>query len=168
MSGADLSYEVAELKRRLDAMMGVGPVVAVDAAAWRATVDLGGRVTRPLPWLTRRAATARDWWAPEPGEAVLVLCPGGDPEAGVILPALYRDGAPPPSDDPTSRVEVIDPAGGAELRCGGVSFIVSGSGIHVVGNVTVAGEVTAQGIPLTSHRHEGVTPGAAETGEPVE
>ena len=41
------------------------------------------------------------------------------------------------------------------------------STVYVDGDVEVTGEVTAGGIPLTTHKHTGVTPGGGETGIPT-
>ena len=39
--------------------------------------------------------------------------------------------------------------------------------VFVVGDMDVSGEVTASGIPLSAHKHPGVTTGTGETGEPI-
>ena len=41
------------------------------------------------------------------------------------------------------------------------------STVYVQGDVEVTGEVTAGGIPLTTHKHTGVATGGSETGSPV-
>ncbi|WP_082814689.1 phage baseplate assembly protein V [Collimonas fungivorans] len=47
-----------------------------------------------LRWVTHRAGDARTWWSPSVGEQVVLLLPGGDLTAGVILQAVYSDAFP--------------------------------------------------------------------------
>lgn len=96
---AQLEYRVAELERRMLGMIRVG--IVKELIADRVTVKAGDLVTGPLPWVTRRAGNDRDWWAPEPGEQVLLVCPCGDPALGVVIPAIYRDDFPAPGNGAT-------------------------------------------------------------------
>lgn len=95
----DDEFRIAELERLTANLLKVGTISAVDTAAARARVTVGEIVTAPLPWFTRRAGGDRDWWSPEPGEQVMVLSPCGDMAQGVVLPAIYHDGRPAPSND---------------------------------------------------------------------
>lgn len=45
--------------------------------------------------------------------------------------------------------------------------LVSPAGIQITGNVVVDGEVTANGVHLSTHVHSGVTTGGSNTGAPV-
>ncbi len=178
-------YDLAELRRRVDNIVTLGVVDQVDAANALARVAVGTRSTGWRPWLTRRAGGDRDWWAPEPGEQVVVLSPSGDPEQAVILPALYSAGRPAPegsadiratvhddgardSYDRAAHLRLIDvPDGGAmTIRCAGVSLTLDASGLRLVGAMDASVDVTAQGVSLVTHVHEGVTPGSGLSGEP--
>ena len=108
---AELEYRIAELERRLRGLVLVGTVRELDAKKARVTVAAGGLITPWLPWLTRRAGTDREWWAPEPGEQVLLLCPCGDPALGVVLPAIYQGAFPAPGE--TKQVHRIAYGDGA-------------------------------------------------------
>lgn len=190
MSGYEgASFRVAELERKLQNLIQPGRVVGLDAAGARAMVALGELVTAPLPWLTGRAGADREWWAPEPGEQVVVLCPSGDPALGWILPGAYcddapangdrsdvhrttyKDGAVVEYDRQAHRLRAVLPSGGsADITAdGGVT--VTGP-VHVVGDVQVDGEiratkdVTADSISLQKHVHGGVQAGGAKTGVP--
>lgn len=94
----DLSLRITELERRVANIVRIGTITGIDAASARATVAIGKNTTAPLPWLTRRAGADRDWWAPSPGEQVVVFAVGGELVQGVILPALYSADASAPSD----------------------------------------------------------------------
>lgn len=105
----DLLYRVTELERTMANLLRVGVVAELDAPAARVRVQSGQLLTAWLPWFTRRAGQDRDWWAPEPGEQVMLLCPDGDLAQGVVLPAIYRAAHPAPGDRPTlRRVEFAD------------------------------------------------------------
>ena len=65
----------------------------------RCRVTTGGNTTGWLPWLTQRAGKDRTWWAPEVGEQVILLSPGGEMISGVVLPGCYSDSHPQPDDD---------------------------------------------------------------------
>ncbi|VFQ42469.1 phage baseplate assembly protein V [Desulfoluna butyratoxydans] len=94
----ELEYRIAELERRLRSLLLVGTVQELDEKTARVRVASGGIVTDWLPWLTRRAGPDSQWWAPEPGEQVMLLCPCGDPALGVALPGIPRDAFPAPAD----------------------------------------------------------------------
>ena len=95
----ELEYRVAELERRLRSMIATGTIEELDETEARVRVTTGGRTTTWLPWLTQRAGSDREWWAPESGEQVLLLCPDGDLALGIVLPAIYRDAFPPPASE---------------------------------------------------------------------
>ena len=96
-----IDYRVAELERKLGNIIRIATVEELNGD--RVKVKDGNLVTGFLPWVTRRAGKDRDWWAPEPGEQVVLLCPSGNPGLGVVLPALYQDSYPAPADVPTVR-----------------------------------------------------------------
>lgn len=93
-----LQKDIEDLKRMLESLLMIGTIAELDEEKARVRVDCGALQTNWLPWLTRRAGNDRDWWAPEQGEQVMVLSPGGDPEQGVVLPAIYRSAHPAPAD----------------------------------------------------------------------
>lgn len=104
-----MSYWETETDRRVSNLIRIGSIAALDEAAATVTVDLGDITTAPLPWLTTRAGPDRTWWAPEPGEQVLVLSPSGDLAQGVVMPAIYQDAHPAPANSRTiSRTEYAD------------------------------------------------------------
>lgn len=67
----------------------------------------------------------------------------------------------------TSAAELRHRTGGARIRLHSDSVeIIAPGGVWVTGNVTVDGEVTANGIPLSTHVHGGVQSGGSDTGVP--
>ena len=138
MSSSD-QYQLAELERRLNNLLSLGTIAATDYPAARVKVQSGDMLTGWIPWLTRRSSNDSDWWAPEVGEQVMLLAPGGDPAQGVALPAVYQDAHPAPANRETvRRIEFAD---------GGFVQYDRASGelaINVVGhaNITVGGKTT--------------------------
>lgn len=92
------SFEFSDLERRVASLLRYGTVQEADYAAARVRVAMGGAVTHWLPWITLRAGGDRSWWAPEPGEQVLVLSPGGDTARGVALGGIFQTAHPAPAD----------------------------------------------------------------------
>lgn len=67
----------------------------------------------------------------------------------------------------TNAAELRHRSGSARIRLYADSVeIIAPSGVSITGNVTVAGEVTANGIPLSAHVHGGVQSGGSDTGGP--
>ncbi|AMP13436.1 phage baseplate assembly V family protein [Collimonas pratensis] len=91
--------DYSENARLLHNLIRLGTVAQV--AGGRARVRLSPKLTTTwLRWVTQRAGDARTWWSPSVGEQVVLLSPGGDLTAGVILQAVYSDAFPAPSDNP--------------------------------------------------------------------
>lgn len=89
------SLNPTELLRRIENMIRFGTVAQVRTARpARVRVKTGENTTDWLPWCAGRAGHDRTWWAPEVGEQVMVLSPGGDLRAGAAYPAAYSDSHP--------------------------------------------------------------------------
>lgn len=92
-------HEIAELFRLISNLIRIGTVFAVDLAGQPARVRVasGDLQSNWLPWLELRAGSTTTWNPPTVGEQVVLLCPDGDPAAGVALMGLNSDGIPAPS-----------------------------------------------------------------------
>jgi len=99
----DTGFDQAELSRLVANLIRIGTVSDVDYANARIRVQIAEIRTDWVPWIEARAGTDVSWWAPEPGEQVMVLSPGGDTAQAVALPALFRAAAPPPADTADKR-----------------------------------------------------------------
>lgn len=84
-----MDYPIAELDRRLAALIQAGVVAEVDHAAARCRVQVGEWVSALLPWLSLGAGEARHWRAPSVGEQALLISPSGEPAGGFVLPGFY-------------------------------------------------------------------------------
>lgn len=105
----DNTYNLVELSRRLENLIRVGVIAEADYTIARvrvtyATDENNAPVnTNWLPWLTQRAGNDADWWPPEVGEQVLLICPSGDLAQGFVLPAVYQQNHPAPDSVATKR-----------------------------------------------------------------
>ena len=169
-----------------DALLRYGRVVSVDLAGARCTVALDdGDVvsTPPLRWIApRMGQMLRAWAPPSEGEQVLVICPGGEIGAGLVLGGITCTANPAPSDQPVALLRFsdgavfsYDPTTSAlllQLPSGATTTLVSDGGIAITGDIQLSGtlnasgDVVADGISLKSHTHGGVQAGGASTGEP--
>lgn len=131
---------IADLARRLDNLIRCGTIHAIrHAQPPRVRVASGGLVTDWLPWIVLRAGTTATWSPPTVGEQCVLFSPGGDPAAGLVLPALYADHRSAPADSPD--VHVIEYPDGARITYD-----------HAASSLTVAGVAT-----VTVHAAESVT-----------
>ena len=185
----------ADISRRLENLIRLGTIAAVDPGTARCRVSTGGMETEWLPWLAQRAGTDRDWNPPSAGEQCLVICPSGDPAVGVVLLGIYSDSAPANDssldrrrttyrDGAVIEYDTATHALRAALPAGGTAELIADGGIRIVGDithqgdylqtgsqtvsgtVTVAQDVIAAGISLVKHTHAGVMSGPASTGKP--
>lgn len=174
---------ITDLLRRLENLIRLGTIAAVDHQAARCTVSTGGLSVPNLPWLALRAGDSSDWDPPTVGEQCILVAPSGEPALGVALVGLYSQQRPAPSNSATVRRRkypdgaVIDydhathtlsgslPAGGkAQLTApGGVTIL---GNVDITGTVTVSEDVLAAGISLVNHKHGGVQTGSGTTAVP--
>ncbi len=99
-------HEIAELFRLISNLIRIGTVFAVDLASQPARVRVasGDLQSNWLQWLELRAGTTTTWNPPTIGEQVVLLCPDGDPAAGVVLMGLNSDAIPAPSASAAEHV----------------------------------------------------------------
>ncbi len=117
-----------ELSRRLENLIRIGTVAAVDHPAARCRVATGGLLTHWLPWFAARAGATRAWDPPTVGEQVMVFSPSGEPAGGIVLTGIYADAAPTPSTSPDDHV--IDYPDGARLSYNHVTGHLEARGIQ--------------------------------------
>ena len=84
-----MSYQEAELDRRMAAMLQAGTVSAVDHGNARCRVKVGEWESAWLPWGSAGAGAVRQWRPPSIGEQAMILSPSGLPEGGFVLPGFY-------------------------------------------------------------------------------
>jgi phage baseplate assembly protein V len=103
----DLLFRVADLERRLAHQVQIGTIAQADYGQARVRVQCGELHTGWLPWTTERAGNDRSWWAPEVGEQVVVISPGGDPAMGIVCGSVYQNAYPAPESNPDVSTQVF-------------------------------------------------------------
>ena len=154
MSERHLHQDMTEAERRLSNLVMLGQVAELDAARARVRVQAGPILTAWLPFATVRAGLDRTWHAPEPGEQVVLVAPGGDLNQAVVVGSLYRQAYPPPADSADiSRTEWQDGAALAydrQLHHWHLSVPAGGKIVLEVGPSKI--EMSNTGIRLTAPR----------------
>lgn len=175
---------ITDLLRRLENLIRLGTIAAVDHQAARCTVSTGGLSVPNLPWLALRAGDSSDWDPPTVGEQCMLFSPSGEPALGVALVGLYSQQRPAPSNSATVRrrkypdgaVIDYDHAShtlSATLPDGGQAQLTAPGGLVIVGDVDITGtlkaseDVIAGDISLVNHRTKGVMPGSGISQEPT-
>ncbi len=185
-----------ESQRRISNVIRIGTVSAVDYAAGLCRVQSDENETDWLPWFTPRAGETIEWSAPSVGEQVMVLCPEGVMNGGVVLRGIYSNAFPPPasgaamhlvrySDGAVICYDTDAHALTATLPNGGTSTVNADGGITLNGPLTVNGDTTINGEAavsksltaqtdvigggksLAGHTHSGVTTGPGVSGPPA-
>lgn len=93
--------DLNEIIRRIENIVRAGTVVDVDLANARCRVRSGGITTTWLSWYSARAGSVRRWSPPTVGEQCIVLSPGGDTAAGIVVYGVASDANPAPDTSPT-------------------------------------------------------------------
>lgn len=169
-----MEFEFSDLERRLALLIRYGTVQEADYAAARVRVAMGGAVSHWLPWITLRAGGDRSWWAPEPGEQVLVLSPSGETAQGVVLGSIFRAAHPAPAASPDvdrrvyadgAVVEydreahrlhalipgdvILEASKGVNVKAGGSVVVNAGASAEITApRIVLSGEIFLDG-PLT-------------------
>ncbi|XPV77935.1 MAG: phage baseplate assembly protein V [Desulfovibrio sp.] len=112
-----MQYRLQQLEQRIDNLIRWGTIEEADYSAARVRVRCGEIVTDWLPWFTTRAGGNREWSAPEIGEQVFVLAPSGALNQAAVLPAIFQNNAPAPSDDPNVHIMKYGDGGLVEYNC---------------------------------------------------
>lgn len=103
---SNILQRLSALERRVNTVLRVGKVAAVQASPYRVRLDVGPddagdpMLTDPLPVLVPRAGDVRAWSPLTVGERALMLSLGGWDYTAFVLPSLVSvDYHPAPSED---------------------------------------------------------------------
>jgi phage baseplate assembly protein V len=148
--------DTARLNQRVSNLIHRGLVVSVDLQSALATVQVGEVQTAALPWLITRAGGDITWWAPEAGEHVAILCPGGSLSQGVIIGSLYSGSKPAPSNSADQHVTKYSDGTTITYDRAAHTFTIQAVGavtINIQGNATLTAQAVAvnaqNGLTLT-------------------
>ncbi|MDR2164667.1 MAG: phage baseplate assembly protein V [Zoogloeaceae bacterium] len=87
------------MNRRIESLIRIGVVSAVDHAAGKCRVKTGGLETNWLTWRERREGATTDWDPPTIGEECMIFSPSGELAGGIVFPGVPSTAHPPPSHD---------------------------------------------------------------------
>lgn len=138
--------QITEIYRLLNNLVRTGTVLEVNLKDGLCRVQTGELQTTWLNWLTPRAGRSRTWWAPSVGEQVLLLSIGGDLTTAFVLPAIYSDEHPAPSES-ADAFHITFPDG-AVIEYEPETSALTASGIKTA-NVTASESVTVT-VPLVT------------------
>ncbi|OHV11202.1 phage baseplate assembly protein V [Kushneria phosphatilytica] len=176
-----------ELARLLHNLIRLGTVAEIDHAAVRVRVQCGDLLTDWLPWQVDRAGATRSWNPPTVGEQVVLLAPGGELRAAIVLPSVNSDAYPVPVHDPNlthwlmpdgAVIEYDHKAHHLRADLPGSASVAAPKGVKITGPVTIDGtlhttgkttcdaDVVASGISLVHHVTTGVESGSSKSGPP--
>lgn len=93
-----------DIARLLGNLIRIGNITDVDHDASAVRVKTGQLTTDWLRWLEPRAGDTTNWDPPTVGEQVVLLSPGGELGAAVVLRGLNSDLVPSPSNDKNKTV----------------------------------------------------------------
>ncbi len=100
-----MAYQVAELHRRLAALVQTGTVKSFDPVNG-AVLDVGYTThSVPVGW---HAGNGADYAPLKVGQQVTLLCPSGDPANGFVLPGGFHDANPAPSTSETDDLRAAN------------------------------------------------------------
>jgi phage baseplate assembly protein V len=144
-----------DILRQLANLIRFGTVQTV--AGKRVQVQVGGLLTRPIPWVSPRAGKTKTWSPPDIGEQVMVLSPNGDLGAGVAIGGIFCDAYDIPVDANANTV-VMAFSDGAVLLYDQAAHLLKANlpadgrvVVTAAGGLTFTGDVTIDGALSVSH-----------------
>lgn len=170
---ARMQGQIAELQRRQNNVVRYGRVIDVDPSKGLVKLDIGddgsSLETAWVKW-AERAGARKTWNPPSVGEVMTLMSPAGEiSENSIAMQGGFTDENPPPSSDGDAQAFTLGPlsitvkGSGVTLQLGGITLEIGAAGIAITG-----GEITHDGTDIgVTHKHDGITPGPAETGTPV-
>lgn len=189
----EINTQLTEIMRLITNLIRTGIVTEVDRENLLCRVKTGDLETNWSSWLTLRAGNARTWWRLSEGEQVSM---GGNLETAFVLPAIYSNQFPPPSDSVDGCVTeypdggwfeyepatgrwhvrgiksmVIEASDSVTYKTG--EFVVEADTTRINSEVVINGGVTqgggamsSNGIVVDDHEHTGVLTGMPKTPTP--
>lgn len=134
-----MSYEVAELQRKLADMIQITTITSVDHANKKLRVRLGADESAELPWPASIGRNFIAWKPLRVGQQVILFSPSGDPAQGVIIGDLYSQAIDSPST--AEEIDLVEFEDGSRLyvKQGGGVFVDSAGAlaITVAGNASI-------------------------------
>ena len=150
-----MDFALKEIANRLENLFRIASIEEIEGNRARVEWE-DGHISGFLKILEVRMGASRSWEPPVIGEQVLVFCPGGKLELGLIGPSLEQALFPEISQDKATHVREF--SDGAKISYdhenhalkaflpeGGTSHIIAPGGHVLEGNVTLKHNLTVEG-----------------------
>jgi len=158
----DIFMKLSALQQALDGVIHFGTVVESKASEGKALcrVKIHERVTPLLPVQRIGNSVVKIWIPPLVGEQVIVLCPNGNTDSGVVLPSIFNTECREPKG--ANSANLIVEIGSVRIECDeSQCSIISPSMItldtplvKMSGDLVVDGEISDSRGDLTGHTHD--------------
>lgn len=175
--------EITEIFRKLANIVRVGTISDVDYEKQLVRVQIGELKTGWLRFLTLRAGGVRIWSPPSIDEQVMVISIGGELKQGLVIPALFQNAFPAPSnsadvhcvvfkDNAVIEYNTATHALAVTLPAAGAMTLTVPGGITINSNILINGTINSTGdqiagvISQIEHLHGGVQAGSGDTAAP--
>lgn len=128
----------------------------------------GAATTDWLPMREDRASSTASTNNPfDDGEQVLVCCPSGEMDNGIIVCAIPQVGKPAANPNPDLLTLLNSGAGLIQYDRQSGELTIRATALKIIAPITQSGgDITSDGISAQHHLHGGVRSGAGTTGEP--
>jgi phage baseplate assembly protein V len=103
-----------DLTRLIKNLISIGTVSEIDAKRALAKVNILGRPTNFFPVLSISNSYKRKFTPIKVGEQVLVLCPNGNADFGIIIPSIFNKGSSEP-DGSNEDIEITEYEDGTRI-----------------------------------------------------
>ena len=175
-----MSFELAELSRRLDNIINLGTITEADHSTRKIRVQVGELQTAWLPWPVSIGKNYVHWQPLRVGTQVVLAAPAGELAHAVVVAMCFTQAISTSNDEDLDEIEFNDgtrvayssatkslemySVGSVHLEADG-NLTLKASAIGIDGPVTqVGGDMTSDGISAQGHIHpESV---GVETGGP--
>lgn len=170
-----MSFELREIQRRLENVISIGTVSAVNHQQKTLRLQLGDIQTDWLDMPAQQGRNFKRWQPIRKGQQFILGAPNGELEQAVIIGELYSDHLPSPSHDP--ELDLIQFECGTVIqhdnRTGKLTIQAQGE-MELVAKILrikapveqTGGDMTSEGISAQQHLHGGIKAGPNDTDKP--
>lgn len=105
---------ITELTRKVNNLISIGTVTQIDTNKALAKVNILGRETNFFPVLSISNSYKRKFTPIKVNEQVLVLCPNGNADFGIIIPSIFNKDSLEP-DGSNENIEIVTYSDGTTI-----------------------------------------------------
>lgn len=106
--------EAADLIRRLNNLISTGTITQIDKSKALCKVNILGRETDFIPTMQKANTYKRKWVPFKVGEQVVVLCPFGNADFGVVIGSIFNKNSKEPNIS-NENIEITEYCDGTKI-----------------------------------------------------